>query len=57
MSAPAAVVVGAGPEGGLGAALCRRFAAEGYHLPVADRRHEKIERVVRTIRRTGGGAE
>ena len=27
-----AVVVGVGAERGLGAALCRRFAAEGYHV-------------------------
>ena len=37
MSAPTAVVVGVGAERGLGAALCRRFAADGYHLLVAGR--------------------
>jgi NAD(P)-dependent dehydrogenase (short-subunit alcohol dehydrogenase family) len=57
MSAPTAVVVGVGAERGLGAALCRRFAAEGYHLLVAGRTHEKIGRVVQTIRQTGGSAE
>jgi NAD(P)-dependent dehydrogenase (short-subunit alcohol dehydrogenase family) len=57
MSAPTAVVVGVGAERGLGAALCRRFAAEGYHLLVAGRTREKIERVVETIRQTGGSAE
>ena len=57
MSAPTAVVVGVGAERGLGAALCRRFAAEDYHLLVAGRTHEKIERVAQTIRQTGGSAE
>jgi NAD(P)-dependent dehydrogenase (short-subunit alcohol dehydrogenase family) len=57
MSTPTAVVVGVGAERGLGAALCRRFAAEDHHLLVAGRTHEKIERVARTIRHTGGSAE
>lgn len=57
MSAPTAVVVGVGAERGLGAALCRRFAAEDYHLLVAGRTHEKIERVVQAIRQNGGSAE
>jgi NAD(P)-dependent dehydrogenase (short-subunit alcohol dehydrogenase family) len=57
MSAPTAVVVGVGAERGLGAALCRRFAVEDYHLLVAGRTHEKIERVAQTIRQTGGSAE
>jgi NAD(P)-dependent dehydrogenase (short-subunit alcohol dehydrogenase family) len=57
MSAPTAVVVGLGAERGLGAALCRRFAAEGYHLLVAGRTPEKIAQIVQTIRKTGGSAE
>ena len=57
MSAPTAVVVGVGAERGLGAALCRRFAAEGYHLLIAGRTPEKIAQVVQTIRKTGGSAE
>jgi NAD(P)-dependent dehydrogenase (short-subunit alcohol dehydrogenase family) len=57
MNMPTSAVVGVGAERGLGAALCRRFAAEGYHLLVAGRTPEKIEQVVRTIRRTGGSAE
>ena len=32
MNAPTGVIVGVGPERGLGAALCRRFAAEDDHL-------------------------
>jgi NAD(P)-dependent dehydrogenase (short-subunit alcohol dehydrogenase family) len=57
MSTPTAVVVGVGAERGLGAALCRRFAANGYHVLVAGRTPEKIEQVARTIRATGGSAE
>jgi NAD(P)-dependent dehydrogenase (short-subunit alcohol dehydrogenase family) len=57
MSRPTGVVVGVGAERGLGAALCRRFAAEGYHMLVAGRTPEKIEQVAQTIRGTGGSAE
>lgn len=53
---PKAVVVGVGAERGLGAALCRRFAAEGYHVLVAGRTPEKIDRVARTIETQGGRA-
>jgi NAD(P)-dependent dehydrogenase (short-subunit alcohol dehydrogenase family) len=52
-----AVVVGVGAERGLGAALCRRFAAEGYHVLVAGRPPEKIAQVVKTIGAAGGSAE
>jgi len=37
VSKPTAVIVGVGAERGLGAALCRRFAADGYHVLVAGR--------------------
>jgi NAD(P)-dependent dehydrogenase (short-subunit alcohol dehydrogenase family) len=50
------VVVGVGAERGLGAALCRRFAAEGYHVLVAGRTPEKIAQVAKAIRETGGSA-
>ena len=52
-----AVVVGVGAERGLGAALCRRFAAEGYHVLVAGRTPEKIAQVAKTIGATGASAE
>ena len=51
-----AVVVGVGAEAGLGAALCRKFAAEGRHVLVAGRTPAKIERVVATIADAGGAA-
>jgi NAD(P)-dependent dehydrogenase (short-subunit alcohol dehydrogenase family) len=57
MTAPAAVGVGVGAERGLGAALCRRFAAEGHHVLVAGRTPDKIGQVARTIVAAGGSAE
>ncbi len=57
MSTPTSVVVGVGAERGLGAALCRRFAAEGYHVLVGGRTPENIAQVARTIREAGGSAE
>ena len=52
-----AVVVGVGAKRGLGAALCRRFAAEGYHVLVAGRTLEKLAQVAKSIGPTGGSAE
>jgi len=57
MSKPVAVVVGVGAERGLGAALCRRFGAEGHHVLVAGRTADKIEQVAQTIQKKGGSAE
>lgn len=54
---PSAIVVGVGAEQGLGAALCRRFATEGYHVFVAGRTSAKISQVVETIVAAGGSAE
>jgi NAD(P)-dependent dehydrogenase (short-subunit alcohol dehydrogenase family) len=57
VSAATAVVIGVGAERGLGAALCRRFAAEGHHVLVAGRTASKIEQVARSIASSGGSAE
>jgi NAD(P)-dependent dehydrogenase (short-subunit alcohol dehydrogenase family) len=57
MSRPTAVVVGVGAERGLGAALCRRFAAEGYHVLVAGRTADRLDQVVRTVTAAGGSAD
>jgi len=54
---PTAVVIGVGAELGLGAALCRRFAASGHHVLVAGRTPEKLVQVVQTIEAAGGSAE
>jgi NAD(P)-dependent dehydrogenase (short-subunit alcohol dehydrogenase family) len=51
-----AIVVGVGPEAGLGGALCMRLAREGLHVFVAGRSADKLESVVRTIRAAGGRA-
>lgn len=51
-----AVVFGVGDERGLGAALCRRFAAEGHHVLVAGRTRQKLERVAGTIQSNNGKA-
>jgi NAD(P)-dependent dehydrogenase (short-subunit alcohol dehydrogenase family) len=54
---PTAIVAGVGSELGLGAALARRFAAEGYRVVVSGRTEERIAQVARTIVDSGGKAE
>ena len=56
-SVPTAIVCGVGAEKGLGATLCRRFGAEGYHVLVAGRTPDKIEQVAASIIGAGGSAE
>jgi NAD(P)-dependent dehydrogenase (short-subunit alcohol dehydrogenase family) len=56
MSRPSAIVVGVGAERGVGAAVCRRFAREGYHVFVAGRTPLKIEQVAAGIIKAGGSA-
>ena len=51
-----AVIIGVGPELGLGAQLCRRFAHEGLHVIVAGRTPAQIEAVADSVRRAGGEA-
>lgn len=57
MTEQTAVVIGVGAELGLGAALCRRFAREGYHVLVAGRTANRLAAVVQTIAAAGGSAE
>jgi len=52
-----AIVIGVGPERGLGAQLCTRFAAEGLHVLVAGRTAESLDAIVDGIREAGGSAE
>ena len=52
----AAVVLGVGPEQGLGATLAKRFAAEGLHVFIAGRTEDKLEKVAQSIHQKGGSA-
>ena len=49
-----AIVVGVGPEVGLGGALCARLAREGLQVFVGGRTAEKVEKVAASIRAAGG---
>lgn len=51
-----AIVVGVGPEAGLGGALCTRLAAEGLEVFAAGRTLERVEAVAQAIRARGGRA-
>ncbi len=57
METRSAVVIGVGAERGIGAAVCRRFASEGYHVFVAGRSEAKIMRAAESIRAAGHSAE
>ena len=50
-----AIVIGVGPERGLGAQLCKRFAADGLKVIVAGRTRSAIDTVAADI--TRGGAQ
>ncbi len=51
-----AIVIGVGPERGLGAALARCFARHGLHVFIAGRSEGKLQAVVTQIQQTGGTA-
>lgn len=52
-----AIIIGVGPDKGLGAQLCRRFGALGLRVVVAGRTKAAIEAVARDITSSGGTAE
>lgn len=52
-----AIVLGVGPERGLGAQLAKRFAGEGLRVLVAGRTREKLDAIADRIRSDGGRAE
>lgn len=56
MSQPTAIVFGVGSVRGVGGAVCKRFAREGYHVIVAGRTLAKIEKVVAEITVSGVGS-
>lgn len=49
-------IAGVGASAGLGAALARRFAREGYRVAVSGRSLDKLQAVVADIEATGGKA-
>src|SRR5215469_2126566 len=51
-----AIVIGVGPERGLGAQLCKRFAGDGLKVIIAGRTRAAIEALARDIARTGSEA-
>jgi NAD(P)-dependent dehydrogenase (short-subunit alcohol dehydrogenase family) len=53
MANKSAVVVGVGPARGLGAAIARRFAREGFRLTVLGRNAEKLNASVAEMRGAG----
>ena len=52
-----AIVIGVGPEEGLGARICKRFAGEGLHVLVAGRSQDKLAAIAKDITEAGGSAE
>ena len=56
MSSRKAIVIGVGPEAGLGARLAQRFASLGLHVFVAGRTQADLDRVVRSITTNDGTA-
>lgn len=51
-----AVVIGVGPEQGLGATLAKCFSSKGLHVFIAGRSEDKLLHVAKTIRQQGGSA-
>ncbi|MFZ2449859.1 MAG: SDR family NAD(P)-dependent oxidoreductase [Methylovulum miyakonense] len=56
MKKSSAVIIGVGPEQGLGAALAKYFAGKGLHVFIAGRSEGKLQAVAEKIRQTGGTA-
>lgn len=51
-----ALVIGVGSEDGVGGAVCRRFAREGFHVVVAGRTEAKVAGVAEALREGGARA-
>jgi NAD(P)-dependent dehydrogenase (short-subunit alcohol dehydrogenase family) len=51
-----AIVIGVGPEDGLGGALCKRFAERGMHVFAAGRTRAKLDALVAVIQAGGRNA-
>lgn len=57
MADRSAVVVGVGPPRGLGAAIARRFAKEGFRVTIMGRSAEKVAASLAELRAAGADAE
>jgi len=51
-----AVIIGVGPEQGLGATLATFFSGKGLHVFVAGRSEDKLHKIAEKIRQKGGSA-
>ena len=51
-----ALIIGVGPDRGLGAQLCKRLAKEGLHVVAAGRTSASLDAVVADIQGAGGEA-
>ena len=51
-----AVIIGVGPEQGLGASLASYFAGQGLHVFIAGRSDGKLQAIAEKIRQKGGSA-
>jgi len=51
-----AVIIGVGPERGLGATLAKYFAEKGLHVFIAGRSEDKLQKVADSILKSGGNA-
>lgn len=51
-----AVIIGVGPEEGLGATLAKCFSSKGLHVFIAGRSEDKLLKVAGSIAQTGGTA-
>jgi NAD(P)-dependent dehydrogenase (short-subunit alcohol dehydrogenase family) len=49
-----AVIIGVGPEQGLGASLAKFFSGKGLHIFIAGRSEDKLHKVAEKIRQSGG---
>lgn len=52
-----AIIIGVGPDRGLGGQLCQRFASLGLHVLVAGRTQASLDAIVDIIAKNGGSAE
>ena len=51
-----ALILGVGAEDGIGGALCKRAAQDGYHVVAVGRTEEKLQKIVEVINNNNGNA-